>query len=71
MNEQDKPGIVGNRQLRFDAKSGIFTLYSVAHAKVHCPMEFHMYPFDTQKCEFIMRPYIDARYQGRQYFDAF
>ena len=55
LDEPEKPGTAGKRFLHFNARDGQFTLMTRSYAKINCPdMEFGMYPFDSNKCEFLI-----------------
>ena len=36
-------------------KSGMFELWTKSFAEIKCPMDYALYPFDTQTCRFAMR----------------
>ena len=40
--------------MKYNTKSGMFTLWTRSYAKVGCPMRYRLYPFDTQICRFQM-----------------
>ena len=61
--DQDEHAGQGDRQLRYYVSNGIFYLISKSYAKVHCDMDFGMYPFDTQKCNFVMVATRSLNYQ--------
>ena len=33
----------------------MFELWTKSFAEIKCPMDYSLYPFDTQKCRFAMR----------------
>ena len=46
--------------MKYDVRTGTVTrgmicYLSHCYAKISCPMEYHLYPFDTQTCQFAMR----------------
>ena len=38
----------------YDVADGTFLLKTFSYVKTRCPMNFRLYPFDTQTCEFKM-----------------
>ena len=62
MSEQDKPGTAGNRLMWYDVSKGLFYLAMFSYASIYCPMDFNKYPFDTQRCHFIMNGPKNASY---------
>ena len=42
----------------------MFLLKTKSYAKVKCDMDFGIYPFDTQKCNFVITPDKNLTYQG-------
>ena len=38
----------------YDVADGTFLLKTFSYVKTRCPMNFRLYPFDTQICEFKM-----------------
>ena len=61
--DQDEHAGQGDRQLRYYVSNGMFYLISKSYAKVHCDMDFKMYPFDTQKCNFVVVATRSLNYQ--------
>ena len=41
-----------NSDLRFEAATKEFQFYNFMWAKIRCPMDFSLYPFDSQTCYF-------------------
>ena len=41
--------------MKYDVKTGVFSFWVNCHAKIKCPMDYTMYPFDTQTCQFAMK----------------
>ena len=41
--------------MKYDVKTGTFSLEMECHADVKCPMDYELYPFDTQTCKFALR----------------
>ena len=64
MKQQDQPGSQGDRQLTYDVNNGRFYLITKSYAKIYCDMDFAMYPFDTQKCDFAMIAARTLKYQA-------
>ena len=60
---QSKAGSEGNKYLKYDVGDGMFLLHTESYAKVKCNMHFDMYPFDTQKCSFIINTHKNQTYQ--------
>ena len=54
MSSHRRGVIDGKNLLRYDGEVGIFQLLSVVYAIINCPMEFRLYPFDTQTCQFVV-----------------
>ena len=63
MEDPAKSGTSGRRELRYDAQSGSFYLFTVSYAKMRCEMEFRLYPFDAQECEFVLDLWKNSSYQ--------
>ena len=63
MEDPDKPGPLGWRYLTYDVTSGLFTLWASSYAKINCKMDFTLYPFDTQKCNFLISLIKNSSYQ--------
>ena len=63
LEEPDKAGTAGNRDLVYDVLSGTFTLFTKSYAKIECNMDFGDYPFDTQRCYFLMLALKNSSYQ--------
>ena len=64
LKQQDQPGSQGDRQLTYDVNNGRFYLITKSYAKIYCDMDFAMYPFDTQKCDFAMIAARTLKYQA-------
>ena len=62
LDEQEKPATAGNRLLWYDVTNGLFYFAMFSYAKLYCLMDFTLYPFDTQKCEFVMLYSKNASY---------
>ena len=71
MKEQDKPGTAGNRLLWYDVTNGGFKLAMFSYANIYCSMDFSLYPFDTQKCNFKMMGGKSANNLVNHNFDFF
>ena len=52
--DQIQPESAGDRSLMYDVADGTFLLKTFSYVKTRCPMNFRLYPFDTQICEFKM-----------------
>ena len=63
MEDPEKSGMSGNRELLYDTKNGSFTLHTVSYAKIKCKMEFHLYPFDEHECQFGLDLWKNSSYQ--------
>ena len=44
-----------NHDLKYNMKDGKFELWTSTYAKISCQMDYSLYPFDTQECQFKMR----------------
>ena len=44
-----------NFVMKYDVKTGAFSLWMNTYVKVKCPMDYALYPFDIQKCQFTMK----------------
>ena len=53
----------GNAALRYDIDIGLFLLIANFHVKIHCDMDFEVYPFDRQRCKFAMHTEKNTTYQ--------
>ena len=63
LHEPEKPGTAGNRLLWYDVADGSFWLAMFSYGKIHCPMDFTFYPFDTQMCKFVMHGPRNASFE--------
>ena len=63
LDEQEKPGTAGKGLLWYDITKGLFHLAMFSHGNIYCPMDFAFYPFDTQKCKFVMQGSRNASHQ--------
>ena len=45
----------GNYVMKYDVKTGVFSFWVHSHAKIKCPMDYTLYPFDSQTCKFSMK----------------
>ena len=61
--EPEKEGTAGYRDLMYDVRNGTFTLFTKSYAKIECNMDFGDYPFDTQRCYFLMLALKNSSYQ--------
>ena len=61
--DQDQPATKGKRDLKYEMGQGIFLLSTESYAKIKCDMEFALYPFDTQRCTFVLTPDKNLTYQ--------
>ena len=43
-----------NDVMKYDVKTGLFSFWVNYNAKIKCPMDYTLYPFDTQTCQFTM-----------------
>lgn len=50
--------------LKYDVSNGMFQLSFESYAKIKCQMDFALYPFDTQRCTFVITPDKNLTYQG-------
>ena len=65
MNEQNAPSENGKTNLRYYVLDGLFDLWTESHVNLYCDMDLTMYPFDTQKCDFVMQSNSkNQTYQG-------
>ena len=65
LNEQNAPSEKGKTNLRYILEEGVFDLWTESYGNINCDMDFSLYPFDTQKCDFILRSVTKNRsYQG-------
>ena len=64
LKQQDQPGSQGDRSLTYDVDNGRFYLITKSYARIYCDMDFAMYPFDTQKCDFAMIAARTLKYQA-------
>ena len=64
MANQKQPLTVGNGFLRYDVRDGIFELVTKSYARMNCQMDFSLYPFDTQRCNFYMVTEKNMTYQA-------
>merc|ERR1712117_882769 len=55
LNEQNAPSEKGKTNLRYILEEGVFDLWTESYGNTNCDMDFSLYPFDTQKCDFILR----------------
>ena len=55
LNEQNAPSVRGKTNLRYYIEDGLFDLWTQSYANIHCEMDFSLYPFDTQSCDFAMK----------------
>ena len=44
-----------NYVMKYDVRKGTFTLNMKCHARINCPMDYALYPFDTQTCQFALK----------------
>ena len=68
--EQKQPESAGRRDLRYDVEDGTFILTTESYAKVHCAMDFGMYPYDIQTCNFVITTAKDISQQVQKYMGA-
>ena len=61
--DQTQPEEEGNRALMYDIADGTFLLKTFSTVKIRCEMNFRLYPFDTQACEFKMQL---KKFMGKQ-----
>lgn len=61
MEQPEKAGTAGNRDLAYDVISGMFRLKTKSYVKSNCKMDFEDYPFDTQTCNFTIAPIPSLR----------
>lgn len=63
MEDQSKPATKGDRNLKYDVRNGVFNLFTKSYAEINCVMDFSLYPFDTQTCNFFVSAAKSKRYQ--------
>ena len=61
--DPSKSGTSGQRSLTYDIQNGTFKLTTLSFAKINCEMDFIIYPFDTQICQFVLLPSKNSSYQ--------
>ena len=71
LEEPEKEGTAGNRNLKYHVSNGQFTLFTMSYAKLECRMYFGYYPFDSQKCDFIIGSFRNLSYQEMQILELF
>ena len=61
--DQRLPETAGDRSLMYDIADGSFLLKTFSTVKIRCDMNFRLYPFDTQICEYKMqlKKFIDQQ----------
>ena len=59
LEDQNKP----QHNLKYDIRNGMFELSTESYAKIKCPMYFSMYPFDRQRCPFVITAEKNLTYQ--------
>ena len=52
MSDQGAPSEKGKTNLRYYVREGLFDLWTESYANINCDMDFALYPFDTQRCDF-------------------
>ena len=57
------PATAGGRDLKYDMREKMFTLNTESYARIKCDMDFEMYPFDTQMCNFVIIPDKNLTFQ--------
>ena len=55
------------QDLKYDVRSSMFEWSTESHAKIKCDMDFSMYPFDTQRCPFMITADKNLTYQEKRY----
>ena len=67
LNEQNAPSERGKTNLRYILEDGMFDLWTESYVNINCDMDFSLYPFDTQKCDFILKSVTKNKtYQERE-----
>ena len=41
--------------MKYDVRTGLFSLKMISKPKINCLMEYELYPFDAQMCRFALR----------------
>ena len=62
LDDQSQPASKGDRGLKYD-RDGMFLLFTKSYATIRCEMDFQPYPFDTQKCMFVLLTAQNLSYQ--------
>ena len=67
LEDPSKPGTSGQRDLQYDIENGTFKLKTLSFARINCDMDFIVYPFDIQTCQFVILPSKNSSYQAQNY----
>ena len=50
--------------MKYDMREKLFSLNTESYARIKCDMDFDLYPYDTQMCNFIIVPDKNLTYQA-------
>ena len=65
-DQQHVPSQNGKTNLRFYVDDGLFDLWTNSYLYVYCDMDLTMYPFDSQKCDVVIKSNSkNLTYQGQ------
>ena len=69
LSDQGAPSEKGKTNLRYYVMEGLFDLWTESYANINCDMDFALYPFDTQRCDFKLQSVSKNKsYWGRNLF---
>ena len=70
LEDQSEPATKGDRNLKYDVRNGVFNLFTKSYAEINCVMDFSLYPFDTQTCQFFVTAAKSKTYQELSWFKS-